>query len=207
MHRRAYLAVSGSVLVAGCSQVEQLSSGLGSKSLGETATFGEIEVTVTDSMTSEQFTLNGNEKTSPGNGIYALFHVEAYNTDVTKRDGPLVNPDNYDTLEEEEGTIHMAGVNDIRVYGDGEGGHFPDVDWSKEYGWEEQDDGTIVAGGELTFSVDDEELEPYPTGMTRPSIEPDSMISGWVIGVIDADATPELRINFDGTSETWTADG
>lgn len=211
MNRRAFLAVSvsGSALIAGCSQAEELASdatGRGKKSIGDTVTYGEIEVTVTDSMTSQQFTLNGNEVVSPDNGIYALFKVEAYNTDVTERDGPLVNPDNYDTLEEEDDTIYMTGINDIRVYGSGKGGYFPDVRWEPEYGRREQEDGTIVMGGEFEFSVDGEEIEPYPTGTMRPSIEPDSTISGWVVGVIDSEATPQLRINIDGKKETWTND-
>jgi len=211
MKRRAFLAttVSGSALLAGCSQAEELAKSVtgGGKSLGDTVEFGKIEVTVTDSMTSDKFKLNGNEVTSPGNGTYAIFEVEAHNTDVTERDGPTVNPKNYDTLEEEENTIHMAGINDIRVFGDGEGGHFPDVRWVPEYEQTRRDDGTLVMGGKITFSVGSEELKPYPTGTTRPQIAPDSKISGWTVGVINADATPQLRINFKGTSATWTTDG
>lgn len=211
MNRRAFLgtAASGSVLIAGCSQVEQLASDAsdaasGKKSLSDTVTYDEIEVTVTDSMTSDQFTLNGDEVTSPGNGTYAVFRIEAYNTDVTERDGPTVNPENYDTLEEEEGTFYMAGINDIRVFGDGEGGHFPDARWEPEYEQTQRDDGTIVMGEKITLSVGEQELEPYPTGTTQPRIDPDSTISGWTVGVIDTDATPELKINFNGKSETWS---
>lgn len=103
----------------------------------------------------------------------------------------------YETLEKDENTIYMGNVNDIRVFGDGEGGTFPGSRLVDEQEAES-------VGYELT--VDGEEFETYPAGSTRPSVDADSSVSGWVIGVIDADATPELRINFDGTEETWTAD-
>lgn len=204
MDRRAFLAISGSTLVAGCSEAEELSKSLsGENELGDSAEFNDIEVTVTDHMTAEQFTFNQEEIVSPGNAIYALFYVEVYNSDVTERKVPVVNNENYDALEEQEGTIHLVGINDIRVYGDGDGGHFPDVDWRQEYGWEEDEDGTLVRTGNIDFSVNGEELDPYPVGTTRPRIDPDTTISGWVIGVIERETTPKVRIQYDDNSATW----
>ena len=201
MNRRTYLATAMpiSALIAGCSQVEEVAKNVSGQktTLGDSVSFGEIDVTVIDSMTTEQITISGNKKTSPSNGIYALFEVEAHNTDVTEKEVPHVSPSHYETLEKEENVIYTGNINDIRVYGSGEGGYFPDLDWQGEM--------QVDTGYEL--SVDGEQLETYPAGMTRPSIDADSTISGWVVGVIDADATPELRINFDGKSETWTTDG
>lgn len=198
MNRRAFIAtaVSGLALIAGCSQAEELANDAtgGETTLGDTATFGEIGVTVTDSMTADQITINGNEKTSPGNGVFALFEIESHNTDVTEREGPHVSPTHYETLEKEENTIYTGDINDIRVYGSGEGGYFPDLDLQEEM--------QVDTGYEL--GVDGESLETYPAGMTRPTIDADSAISGWVVGVIDADATPELKIKFKGSEETWT---
>lgn len=202
MNRRAFLATaaSGSALIAGCSQVEELATEAtgGGTTIGDTATFGEIEVTVTDSMTADQITINGNEKTSPENGTYALFEVESYNTDVTERDAPHVSPKHYETLEKEENTIYTGDINDIRVFGSGEGGHFPDLDRETEM---------MVDSGQFELGFDGESRETYPVGTIRPTVDADSTIAGWTVGVIDADATPELKINFNGTEETWTADG
>lgn len=50
------------------------------------------------------------------------------------------------------------------------------------------------------------QLETYSVGMTRPGIDANSTISGWVVGGIDTDSTPELWTNFDGKSETWMTD-
>ncbi|ELZ05750.1 hypothetical protein C480_10145 [Natrialba aegyptia DSM 13077] len=200
MNRRAYLTaatVSTSALIAGCSQVEELASNVGEETtLGDTVSFGNIDITVTDSMTTGKITLNGNEKTAPSNGIYALFEVEAHNTDVTERDVPYVSIPEYETLEKEEDVIYFNDINDIRVYGSGEGGHFPDLDWQEEM--------QVNTGYEL--GANGEQLETYPAGRSRPSIDADSTITGWGVGVIDTGATPELRINFGGKSETWKTD-
>lgn len=193
MQRRGFLALAGSGVasLAGCSQVQQL-TGTGTKSLGDTVTYDEdIEVTVTDAMTTSTVSLNGNEMNAPSNGIYALFRIEANNTDVTEREGPAVNPANYDTLENDDNTIYTHGVNDIRVYGDGEGGHFPDNRRAKHF-----------AG--MSMSVAGNELQPYPTTMTRPQIPADGEVSGWVVGVIKQDQTPQVRIQWKGTSAMWS---
>lgn len=200
MNRRAFLAVSGATLLAGCSQAEELATeatGGGGLSLGDSATFGEIEVTVMDSMTANEITINGNKKTSPGNGIFALFEVKAYNSDVTERKIPHVSETHYETLEEDENTIYRGDINDIRVYGDGDGGHFPDVSSSEKM---------RIDAGEFEIGVDGESLETYPAGSVRPRLKADTSISGWIVGVIDAGATPELRINFEENEETWTTD-
>ncbi|ELY42225.1 hypothetical protein [Natronorubrum tibetense] len=212
MNRRAFVAaaVSGSALLAGCSEAEELASEATSAassgtSLGDTAMYGDIEVTVSDSMTAEQFFLNDEEIESPGNGTFALFEVESHNTDITEREVPHVSDTHYETLEKEENTFYMGDINDIRVYGDGEGGHFPDVEWRGEFQMEEQDDGMITMGSQMQFRVDGEELDPYPVGVSRPRIDADTTVIGWVVGVIDRDATPALKINFDETEVMWEA--
>lgn len=212
MNRRAFLgiSVSGSALLAGCSQIEQLANDVsdaasGKNALGDTVSYGEVDVTVTDAMLSEQFTFNDDDVTSPDNGIYALFEVEAHNTDVTEREIPHVSEKHYETLEKEENTIYIGDINDIRVYGDNEGGYFPDVRWRGEFQMDEQEDGTIVMGSDIEFSVNGVELNPYPVGTTRPRIDADATLAGWVVGVIDRDATPQLKIQYDENSAMWTA--
>ncbi|WP_224449321.1 hypothetical protein [Haloprofundus salilacus] len=192
MHRRAFLAATGMTLLTGCSsQVDQLANTLGggTHSLGDTVNYGEVEVTVTDAMTSETATMDGNEITSPSNGIFALFKIKAHNTDVTEQDAPGVNSRNYETLEEEDGVVYTVGINDIRVYGSGEGGHYPDVGPRYDYSYQ--------------LGVNGAKLETYPVGSMRPSIDADSKVTGWVIGVIKSEQTPQLKIQYAGTSAIW----
>lgn len=192
MKRRRFLALPGAVLFTGCTGF--LSE---EKTLGDTKSFGHIDVTVNDSMTASQITVNGDKLTAPENGIYALFSVETHNTDSRYREIPHVNPEYYETIEKEDGVIYTGDINDIRVYGSGEAGHFLDLD-----GYEER----VVESGHFGLVVDGEELKSYPVGKIRPTLNANSTVSGWVVGIINAGATPELRVNFDGRSKTWTTD-
>ncbi len=143
-------------------------------------------------MTSNQVTVSGSQVTAPSNGVFALFKVEARNTDVSTHEGPYVNPRNYTDLEDQEGEI-TSGVNDIRVYGSGEGGHVPETEAMES-----------IHSYELSLLGNN--LETYPNTESRPDIEPDSRVSGWVVGSIRSDQTPQLQITFNGTSTRWTAE-
>ncbi|MBV0924607.1 hypothetical protein KTS45_10395 [Halomicroarcula limicola] len=156
-------------------------------------TYGDIEVTVTDAMTSNTVTIDDNTKKSPSNGIFALFKISAHNTDVAEHDGPYVNPVNYETLEKEDGVIYRGGINDIRVFGSGEGGHLPELNRLSEYN-----------GYEL--GIVGHKLETYPSGNYRPNIAANDTVSGWVVGMIKSDQTPQLKINWKGKSTMWAVD-
>lgn len=192
MYRRRYLSLLTAIGLAGCSTANDVVDS-SPKPLGETVTYDDLEVTVTDAMTSSQITIDDSDVTAPSNGTFALFEIEVRNTDVTEHEGPFVNTANYDTLEKEDDTVYTRGVNDIRVYGSGEGGHLPDTD-----------EITRVSGYELSLLGNT--LATYPHSPTRPQIAADSTISGWVIGTIKSEQTPQVQITFDGTSTRWTAE-
>jgi hypothetical protein len=201
MHRREVLTMIAVTFTAGCSEqsvVSDLSDN--NKSLGETVGFGEVEVTATDAMTTGEVTtyidtVNGERTqthTAPSNAKFGLFRVKAHNTDITDRDGPVVNTGNYDTMTNDDDTIYAAGVNDVRVYGGSEGGYLPETTVSLSY------NGIRVNGSEL-------EKYPAKPNNLRPSISANSTISGWTFGLIPADKSPQLKIEYNGESAMWSA--
>jgi hypothetical protein len=205
MNRRHFVALTGVAMSSGCvSALPDSISEVGGTTLavGESATFNEeIEVTVTDSMTTAEMelifrdSLGGTRVDSyeaPSGGVLALFNLEVDNLDITEREAPSFNIGNYTTLEKKEDTIQMRGVNDIRVYGSGEGGFLPDGHSPSGYD-------TIETNG-----ISGPVYPQSPVG-TRPNLGPDESISGWVYGVIESEATPELRINLDGAVKTWVS--
>ncbi|WP_367175102.1 hypothetical protein [Haloarcula rubripromontorii] len=199
MYRRGFLSAAVVVGVSGCSDLSAISD-MNTKSLGDTVTFGEIEVTVTDAMTARKVktyleTVNGERTethTAPSNAKFALFRVESHNTDITDRDGPVVNTGNYDTMTDDDDTIYIAGVNDIRVYGGSEGGYLPETRASLSY------DGLRVNG----YEIDDYPAKPSDL---RPSIGANESIAGWTFGLIEKDKPPQLKIEFNGESAMWEA--
>lgn len=174
----------------------------GNLKLGESSSFDEnVEVTVTDIRTTDEMSLSTgagfgsttDEFEAPEDGKYVLFEVRVENVDITERRGPVMNIGDYTTLEMDDDTIDLTatGVNDIRVYGSGEGGYLPD--------------GHLTALSYDSILLDEATLEPYYQSPTesRPRLSAGETRSGWVYGLIEEDATPELRINFNGKSETW----
>lgn len=184
--------------MAGCSEI----SGLGVRhhSLGDTVNFDGVEVTVTDSMTARELAItiseSRHERSAPPNGVFGLFYVEAFNTDFSSREGPAVNITNYEIMEDRDDRIEIGGVNDIRVYGSGEGGHLPEIRGISMYPY-----GPVAVNGN--------QLDLYPRSITGtgPNIPPESRAEGWVFAVIPRDSTPELRVITAGKSATWSAEG
>ncbi|WP_222919927.1 hypothetical protein [Natrinema sp. SYSU A 869] len=200
MDRRTFVAVAGTILGAGCSGLP-LSTSNETQSLGDTVSYGSVDVTVTDAMRTGQVTIVGTSMddsktvTHPSDSVYALFWVEARNTDETSRDGPTINPSNYDALEDGPDVVTTTGLNDIRVDGSGDSGYFPSVGMGL---------GMAVDNGRYALRVGDRDFETYPAGKSRPSIDANETISGWVIGTIGAEETPQVTITYNGTSAMWT---
>lgn len=202
MKRRTFAAVAGAVLGAGCS-TPLLSRSKGTQSLGETVGYGDVDVTVADAMRTEWITLVGttvddSEAVAPAGGsVHALFLVRAHNTAGSVREGPTLNPSNYDVLEEGDDVVTTTGVNDIMVVGSGDAGYFPSVGTEL---------GMAVDNGDYELRAGGRDLETYPAAKTRPSIAPDATISGWVVGTIEETETPAVTITYNNTSATWTTD-
>jgi len=198
MHRRTYLAGLSLIgVLAGCSELEEVVNS--HHAIGESVTFDngiEVQAVAHRPATEMTATAGGLNHTfeAPSQAIYALFELRVENTDITRREAPVVNIRNYDQLESEEGVIEIVGVNDIRVFGSGEPGYLPD--------------GHQRSLPYDTLTVEGDTLDPYPhqPGAARPRLGPEQSMSGWVYGVIGRDATPELTITFHGDTERWAAE-
>lgn len=195
MKRREYLLLLGTAMTAGCSGIPGTS---GHNSLNDVVTFGHVEVAATDAMISSSITLSRDNQRdtldAPSGGVFALFKISAHNTDITEQDAPGINLLNYSKLHEEPNEIVTAGVNDIRVYGSGEGGHLPEAFNIEQFGYN-------------TISVNGHPLKTYPaTGYpSRPSLEPDQKLVGWMFGTIPNDSEPQLRVRYNEQSAMWSA--
>ncbi|WP_119821121.1 hypothetical protein [Halalkaliarchaeum desulfuricum] len=199
-------AVLGSLMtvalgpLAGCSEVREWTSepsdGDGDSTEKhptlEDVTVDEIEVSVEAVLRTEEVQLLPDGDTTdaidllaPENSVYKLFLIQSYNPTAAPREAPRVTPMNYDSMG--------AGPreNDIRVYGSGDGGYFPEI--NRE-----------IAAYDLRLEPGGNILEGYPAG-ERPVLEPNSSVRGWVIGVIEENP-PYLQIQFNGESATWTTD-
>lgn len=200
MRRRTFLSMGALAGVAGCSEIEALDLGTGTHSVGDTVDFDGIEITPIDAMSANTIEVvqrfETREISSPSNGVFGLFEIEAYNTDITERDLPYVNTRNYELMELDENEFSLGGVNDIRVYGSGEGGHLPNLN-------------QIGPPDYRGLRVNNNDLDTYPSSPDsyRPSRDPESTATGWVFAVISAESTPELRVVFREQSATWTAEG
>jgi hypothetical protein len=88
MNRRGFVGVVTAVTLSGCSDVSEITDAAnqqlrGTQSLGETVSFGEVDVTVTETLTAGEVTtyidsLNGESRTThtaPSNGKFALFSL------------------------------------------------------------------------------------------------------------------------------------
>jgi hypothetical protein len=100
-------------------------------------------------------------------------------------------PDLEQRLTASDRTVRARGVNDIRAFGSGNGGRLP----------EEHNEGV----GYDSISVADSTLPAYQQSVSggRPLLETGESIGGWVYGLIDGDATPELKVRFAGDSALW----
>jgi hypothetical protein len=171
------------------------------RTVGEGLTFdGAVAITVTDSRTTDRLVLrrpsfDEGPRTdafdAPTDRTFVLFRVEATNEATEPREVPAVNIGNYETLNSESALVNTRGTNDIRVFGSSEGGRLPE--------------GHARAFVYEGVSVDGRTLDLYPhfTAGRRPTLDPDERRSGWVYGTIDATATPELRVQFEGTTGVW----
>jgi len=198
MHRRQLLSITAASAIPGCSVSTPLTQSSNHK-IGETVAFDAgIKVTVTDGLTTQEMTLIRESDfqtvtdvfNAPTGGKYALFQLRVENSDITTREAPRFNIFNYETIEEEGGAIHIYSINDIRVFGSGEGGHLPDGHSNLMYD---------------SISVDQTNLDIYSQSPSRPRIGADETLTGWVYGVIEGSATPELKIHFDGETTLWVA--
>ena len=194
MKRRVYLSLlgGGSVgVLSGCSELPLDSLGGGNLDLGESSEFGDLSITVTDAVTSSTVTIDSNQRSAPSNGVFALFRVEVENTDVTSHEVPVVNPSNYDTMTDQDDAIAVEGINDIQVFGSGEGGHHPE--------------GSGLWGG-FSLAVKGRPLNTYPVGRTRYSLGAGKTGSGWTVGKIKSEQTPQLKVQFKGDSAMWSGE-
>jgi len=200
MHRRTVLA-AGAVTVAGCSGL--LPSERATLGIGERTAFGDgVQVTVTDTLTAAKLTLvagtppetRSDSFVAPGGAQFALFELTASNATTGERPGPQFNIANYETLTAGDRTVRARGINDIRVFGSGEGGYLPD-DHDEGVGYD-----SISAAGSTVSAY------PQSVSGARPLLKPDDSVGGWVYGLVDADATPELKVRFGGDSEVWASD-
>jgi hypothetical protein len=200
MHRRAVLGLAGAVAVAGCS--EFLSDEPAPLDIGERATFGDgVDVTATDALTASEMRLTAGTPpesrtdsfAAPDGEQFALFELTADNAAQTDRPGPQFNIANYDVLTASDRTVRARGINDIRVFGSGQGGHLP-ADHDEGVGYD-------------SISVADSTLPAYRQSVSggRPLLETGKSIGGWVYGLIDGDATPELKVRFAGDSALWAS--
>jgi hypothetical protein len=196
MNRRQFLGAATVTALPGCSAFSVRNN---SHTLGETVAFGEIEVTVTDVMTTREVrtyldTVRGENVQryeAPSNAKVALFYLEAHNTDITERNGPAINTENYVQMTEDEDSISMVGINDVRVYGGSEGGYLPDSNIGSY-------DGIRVNGAELN-------AYPAGPGGTGPAIKPTETVEGWMYGIIPKDKSPRLKVDFNDKSAIWDA--
>lgn len=205
MNRRGFVGIASVLALSGCTDTSEITDvadqSLGNnQSLGDTVTFGEIDVTITEILTAGEVTTyvdtmggkNRTTHTAPSNGKFVLFFVECYNPDITDRQGPGVNTADYEQMTVDDDAI-AASSNDIRVYGGSEGGHLPEKIERSTY------DGILVGGGEL-------ESYPVTPGGIDPKISADGTVTGWTFGLIPRDKTPRLKVEFNGNSATWEED-
>lgn len=172
---------------------------LPSKSLavGEGTTFGNLEIVVSDisTATTAQYRVGRQSEswTAPPGAKLVLFKLEITNTDITKHEAPAFNLHNYKVMKEEPNTIYINGVNDIRVYGDDEGGVLPEFKYQNL--------------GVESITVHDRRLSAYP-GIANygPSVGPSKTVKGWVWGLIRTEAVPGLRIQTERNEARWRHD-
>lgn len=198
MHSRRGILTSLAILCSGCITISSITRS--DNRLGESVGWGGIHISVTKSMTTTelQYTRDSRsfEFTAPSNGIYALFYISVENTGINEAEAPVLNVGNYDELTSGETEFSAVGVNDIRVYGDGEPGHIPIND-------------TLTMVPYDVILVDGKKLEPYPPqpSEVRSHLAPDETRQGWVPGTIPEDTTPRLKIQYKDKAAFWIAGG
>ncbi|TSD14708.1 hypothetical protein DP107_06945 [Haloglomus irregulare] len=168
----------------------------GPRSVGETATIGPLEITITDFATTQAATFiagrTSEQWEAPSGAKLALFRLSITNSDIDEHEGPAFNTQNYGTIKKDPDKIYIAGVNDIRVYGDDEGAVLPDLEFQSAHERVVTYDRTLP-------------LYPTPGAGNGPFVSPDGEVTGWAYGLIESAQTPELRVQTEGGSARWAA--
>lgn len=164
----------------------------GDKRVGESAEVGGVTVTPTQVAVTQELEYRPAPRdgvwAAPEGGRIALWRLEVRNDDIDPHKAPRWNTRNHGTLQEEDGVIYPAGVNDIRVYGGSDGASIPFDTF-----------GLYLE----RFLVNGQELPVYPVGVSESEVAPNSTLTGWVAGLIEVEQPPALVVQTSSTRARW----
>lgn len=209
MRRRTLLTGLAGVLGGGAGgyllatgRVDVPESPLSAPGRGDTRTLGNVEITVTDAMTTPTFDLvrpsglggdtTAETVTAPDGGTFGFVRLRVANDDIVAHDAPRFSTVNYGNMES-EGQLDLSSVNDLRVCAQSKCGTLPPALERTQ----------LVAA----YRVNGAALTPYgPHTDLHPTLAPNSSVAGWVLGLIPAGETPTLHVVFKDSDVRWVPD-